>query len=99
MARAAIALLLLLCLTGCAQTGDGPCVVWAKEYVNQNSMWHTQTGERPNLPAIAIVQIEGYETPAVVIIGPNGEFVDNGYMGGSGVVDPKTILYYLRRRP
>ena len=97
MARA-IVLLLLLCITGCAAS-DKPCVQWAKQYVNGHSMWDRQYGERPNLPAIAVVQTGPDSYHAIVITSPHGDFVDNGFLGGHGRIDLSEVVYWLRRRP
>lgn len=101
MARAVVIIILLLALTGCAQQ-EGECVRWAKHYVNEHSMWHTQHGERPNLPAIAIVRTGPESLHAVVVVDEDDEFylfVDNGFLGGDGLLPKPAVLYWLRRRP
>ena len=99
MARAAVAILILLALTGCTPT-DGPCLAWAKDYVNAHSVWERYEGDRPNLPAIAVI-----DTPdgphAVVVTGiEDGKYrcVDNGDLT-FGSLEPSEVNYWYRRRP
>ena len=100
-ARAGLALLLLLALTGCtAERGDGPCLAWAKDYVNDHSVWTRYESERPNLPAIAVIETpDGLHAVVVVqIVHGKYVFVDNGCLT-SGSLEPSEVNYWYRRRP